>query len=149
MRSASAQVGVEHVTAQCDCVVGQVTVPWPGGGHLAAAVDEANACQPMPTERDRVDVEQRQFTQGPRCEGVAARFVPRDGTLLDDGDVVTRPREPGGDRRARRTAADDEDVGVQGACRQPADAGEPAMASGPIGMISASPIAGASGEVKS
>ena len=142
-------MSVEDVAAQCDCVFGQLAVPWPRCGHLALAVDETHAGQSMAAEPDRVDVEQGQFADRPRCQRIAARLVARERSLLDDSDVMAGSRQPRGDRCSGRTTADDEDVGVQDACRQPAEGGEPGMASGPIGMIPASPIAGASGEVKS
>ena len=127
-------------------MIGQVGVARPRCGGLAMAVHESNAGESMPAERERIDIEQAQLAQCPRCERVAARLVPGDRPLLDDGDVVARPCQPRRDGRSGRTAADDENVGVQGACRQPAG-GEPGMASGPIGVISAPPMAGASGEV--
>jgi hypothetical protein len=96
-------------------------------------------------EVQRVHVEPCQFRERPWGEHVAARLVPSRGALLDDGDVMTRAGEPGGHRRPGGTAADDEDVGVQGAFCQPA--GEPGIASGPTGMISAPPRSGTSGEV--
>ena len=46
----------------------------------------------------------------PRGETVAARLLPRKGLLLDDHDIATRPAEPVPGRRARRAAADHEDV---------------------------------------
>jgi hypothetical protein len=124
-------------------------VAGPRSGDRSIAVDEADTRQPMGTQRRRVDVEPRQFVQGSRRERVTAGLVSCDGAFLDDGDVMTCPGEPGGDRRPGRTPADDEDVGVQGGPRsvgrQPADGGEPGMASGPIGVMSA--IVGGSGEV--
>jgi hypothetical protein len=143
----SAQVCVEQIAPQCDGVVREVAVAWPGRSRLTSAVDETYPGETVPAERDRVDVEQCQFTDRSRGDRITARLVPRDRPLLDDRDVVARSRQPRGDRRPGRTAADDEDVGVQGAYRQPADAGEPTTASGPTGMISAPPISGASGEV--
>jgi len=147
---AFAQMGVEHVAAQRSGVVGQVTVARPRGGDLAVTVHEAYPDETVTSERAGVDVEQTQFTQSPGREGVAARLVPGDRTLLDDDDVVARARQPGGDRRSGRTTADDEDVGVQSSCRQPADAadgGDPGMPTGPTGVMSA--MAGTSGDVKS
>ena len=128
-------------------MISEVAVTRPRSGRFALAVHEANPCESVPTQRERVDAEQVQLTQRSWRECVAACLVPSDRPLLDDGDVVARPCQPCRDGRSGRTAADDEDVGVQGACRQPADAGEPGMASGPIGVISTPPIVGASGEV--
>ncbi len=140
-------MGIEDVTAQRNAVTRQFAVARPRGRHLAIAVNESHTGEAMGAEFDRVDLEQTQFADRPRCEGVTARLVPRDRSLLDDGDVMARSGQPRGDRRPGRTTADDEDVGVQGACRQPADAGEPGMASGPTGVMSA--MAGTSGDVKS
>ena len=144
---ALAQPRVEDVTAQRDRVIGQVAVAWPGGGGLASSVDEPYPCEPVSAEVDRIDAQERQLAQGPRRQRIAARLVSGDRPLLDHGDMVARSGQPGGDRRSGGSTTDDEDVGVQGACRQPADAGEPGTASGPMGMISASPITGASVEV--
>lgn len=111
------------------------------------AVDEANPGETMAAERERIDAEQCQLTEGSWRDRVAAGLVSRDRALLDDGDVMARSGQPGRDGRSGGTAADDEDVGVQGACRQPPAGGEPGMASGPIGVISAPPMVGASGDV--
>jgi hypothetical protein len=142
-----AQVCVEDVASKCCGVVRQVAVTGPRRGGLALAVNEAHAGESVAAERNRIDVEACEFTQRSGGQRVAARLVARDRSFLDDGDVMAGPGQPGGDRGSGRTTADDEDVGVQGACRQPADAGEPGIASGPIGVISAPPISGASGEV--
>jgi hypothetical protein len=69
-------------------MVGKLGVPWPGCGHLTFAVDESYAGETVPAERDRVDVEQCQFAQRARGDGVTTRLVPRDRPLLDDRDVV-------------------------------------------------------------
>ncbi len=140
-------MGVEDIAAQSNSMIRQFAVARPRGRHLSIAVNESHAGESMGAEFDRVDLEQTQFVDRPRCEGVAARLVPGDRSLLDDRDVMTRSGQPRGDGRPGRTAADDEDVGVQSACRQPADAGEPGMASGPTGVMSA--MAGTSGDVKS
>ncbi len=132
-----ADVGVEKIAAQRDGVIRQVAVTRPGRGDFALAVSESHTGEAVPSERDRIDVESAQLADRSRCERVTARLVPGDRPLLDDGDVVSCSGQPRGDRGSGRTTADDEDVGVQGACRQPADAGEPAMASGPIGVMSA------------
>ncbi len=140
-------MGVEEVAAQRDGVIGKVAVTRPGSGDFALAVPESHTREAVPAERRRVDAEPTQLADRSRRERVAARLVPSDRSFLDDGDVVSGTSQPRRDRRSGRSTADDEDVGVQGARRQPADAGEPAMASGPIGVMSA--IAGASGDVKS
>lgn len=111
---------------------------------------ESYARQAMGAEFERVDLEQVQFVDRSWRERVAARLVSCDRALLDDGDVASRSGQPRGNGRPGRTTADDEDVGVQRAeraVRQPADAGEPATATGPIGVMSA--MAGTSGDVKS
>ena len=143
----SAKLCVEHIAAQRHRMVRQIAVAGPWCRHLALFVHQAHPGQPVAAELERIDAEQRQFAEGPRGECVATRLVPGCRTLLDERDVVARSGEPGRDGRSGGTTADDEDVGVQGACRQPADAGEPGIASGPIGVISAPPIVGASGEV--
>ena len=144
---ALAQVGIEQVAPEGGGVIGQVAVTRPWRCHFALTMGESHAGESVAAERDRIDIESAQLSERSWGDRVTARLVTSDGPLLDDGDVVTGPGEPRGDRRPGRTTADDEDVGVQGAARQPADAGEPAMASGPIGVISATPISGASGEV--
>jgi len=141
-------MGVEHVATQRSGVIGHVAVARPRGGDPAVTVHEAHPGETVTTERAGVDVEQTQFMQGPGREGVAARLVPGDRPLLDDDDVMAGASQPGGDRCSSRTTADDEDVGVQSAVRQPADAadgGEPGMATGPTGVMSA--MAGTSGDV--
>jgi hypothetical protein len=95
-------------------MIGQLGVPWPRRADLAAPVDQADPGESVSTEVQRIDLEQSQFAQGTWGERVAARLVPGDRPLLDDGDVVAGAGEPGGDRCSRRTTADDEDVGVQG-----------------------------------
>jgi hypothetical protein len=109
------QVGVEHLAPQRHGMVGQLGVPRPRRADLAAPVGQADPGETVSTEVQRIDVEQAQFAQGTWGERVAARLVPGDRSLLDDGDVVAGTGEPGGDRCPRRTTADDEDVGVQGA----------------------------------
>ena len=139
---------VEHVAPERGGVTRQVSVTRPRCSDLAVAVDEAHAGESVSAERCGVDAEQRQLAERTRGERIAARLVTGDGSLLDDRDVMTGARQPCGDRCSGRTTADDEDVGVQGVSGQPAaPGGEPGMASGPIGVISTSPIVGASGEV--
>jgi hypothetical protein len=61
-------------------------------------VDESDASESVTAESDRVDVEQCQFVQRPRCQCVTACLVACDRSLLDDGDMMSRARQPGGDR---------------------------------------------------
>ena len=144
---AGAQVCVEDVAAKCVGVVRQTAVARPRCGHLALAVDQAHAGEPVCPQRCRVDAEHREFVQRSRRDRIATGLVARDRALLGERDVMAGAGQPRGDRRPGRTPADDEDVGVQSVLCQPADGGEPGMASGPIGMISAGPMSGASGEV--
>ncbi len=138
---------VEHVAAKRVGVVRKTAVARPRCGDLPVAVDQADAGEPVSPERSRIDIEHRQLVQRSWRDGITAGLVARDGPLLDECDVMARSGQPRGDRRSGRTSADDEDVGVQSVSCQPADAGEPGTASGPIGMISTSPNSGASGEV--
>lgn len=141
------EVGVEHVAAQCGGVIREVAVARPRSGDRTVPVDESHTGEAVGAQRAGVDLESAQFTDRPRREGITARLVPSDRPLLDDGDVMARASQPGGDRCSSRTTADDEDVGVQSAVRQPADGGEPGMGTGPTGVMSA--MAGTSGDVKS
>ena len=140
-------MGIEQIAAKRNRMIGQIAMARPRSRHRSLAVDEPDPREAMSTERERVDTEECQFSQRSRGERVTACLVPCDGSLLDERDVMSCFGQPGGDRGSGRTTADDEDVGVQGACRQPASAGEPGMASGPTGVISASPITGGVAEV--
>ena len=110
-------------------------------------MDEPDTDDPVTAEPQRIDVEPGEFAQGPWGEDVAARLVPGDRPLLDQGDVMPGARQQIGDRRSGGTTADDEDVGVQQDRRQPA--AEPSTGSGPTGATSTSPNVSPSGEVKS
>jgi hypothetical protein len=52
------------------------------------------------------------LVHGSRCEAVAARLVAREGLALDHGDIVPVAGEPVASGRTGRSAADDEDLGV-------------------------------------
>jgi hypothetical protein len=110
-----AEVRVEHVAAQRHRVFGQVGAARPRCADLASAVGQADPGEAVAAELQGVDIEQAEFSECSWGERVTARLVARDRSLLDDGDVMARLGEPGGDRCPCGTTADDEDVGVQGA----------------------------------
>ena len=111
--SVASEFGVEHVTSQGDRVVGKSGMLRPRHVDLVAPVDHAHTVETVPVQSERVDVEQRQLVQRTGRQRVAARLVTRNGTLLDDRDVVARTGQPVSDRRSGGATADDEDVGVQ------------------------------------